>query len=109
MFWGLSCALSVMAMVPARVPVTDGVNVTATVQLAPASSEFPQVFVWLKSPLVAITIFASGWLPVSDNVTSWGKLPTPTSVASKVRVRGARLTAGPEVKSLATNASVPPP
>ena len=40
---GLPLELSAMLSEAARVPVTEGVNITAIVQLAPAASELPQV------------------------------------------------------------------
>ncbi len=43
---GLPAALSVIDSVPVRVPVAVGVKVTLMVQLAPAATEAPQVFVW---------------------------------------------------------------
>ncbi len=43
---GLPAALSVIDTVPVRVPVAVGVKVTLMVQLAPATTEAPQVFVW---------------------------------------------------------------
>ncbi len=43
---GLFGALSVIDTVPVRVPVAVGVKVTLMVQLAPATTEAPQVFVW---------------------------------------------------------------
>ncbi len=43
---GLFGALSVIDSVPVRVPVTVGVKVTLIVQLAPAATEVPHVFVW---------------------------------------------------------------
>src|SRR5258705_11485587 len=42
---GLPVASSVIVMVPVRVPVAVGVNVTLIVQLAPAATEVPQVLV----------------------------------------------------------------
>ena len=42
---GLLVALSVTVMVPVRVPVVVGVNVTLMEQLAPAAREAPQLLV----------------------------------------------------------------
>jgi hypothetical protein len=42
---GLPAALSVMLSVPFWTPVAVGVNVTLMVQLAPAATELPQLFV----------------------------------------------------------------
>jgi hypothetical protein len=49
---GLFVALSVTVNVPLRAPVAVGVNVTLIVQLAPAATLAPQLFVWAKSPLL---------------------------------------------------------
>ena len=54
--WGLPVALSVTVDVAFRVPVTVGVKVTLTVQLAPAAKLEPQPFVWAKSLLLVPVI-----------------------------------------------------
>ncbi len=41
----LPAALSVIVMAPVRVPVAVGVNLTLIVQLPPAATEVPQLFV----------------------------------------------------------------
>jgi len=43
--WGLLLAPSVRVKVPVREPVVVGVKDTVTVQLAPAASDVPHVFV----------------------------------------------------------------
>lgn len=60
---GLVLALSVMLSVPVRVPKAVGLNVTETKQLAPAANvlgESGQLFVCVKSPLVAILPMVRG-------------------------------------------------
>jgi hypothetical protein len=52
--WGLFGALSLIVIVPDRVPDAVGVNVTLTVQLLPAASEPPQLFVCEKSPVATM-------------------------------------------------------
>src|ERR1700754_3162053 len=52
---------------PAREPVAEGVNRTLTVQDAPAASDDPQVFVWLKSPDTATP--ETGAVPEPELVT----------------------------------------
>src|ERR1700730_5922879 len=47
---GLPAALSVTLSAAARVPLAVGLKVTLTLQLAPAASELPQVWVCEKSP-----------------------------------------------------------
>jgi hypothetical protein len=44
--WGEFAALSVIVIVPGRLPVVVGENVTVTVQVAPPANAVPQVFVW---------------------------------------------------------------
>jgi len=39
-------ALSVIVMVPGRLPLVVGENVTLIVQVAPPAKEVPQLFVW---------------------------------------------------------------
>ena len=43
--WGLPAALSAMLSAAVRAPLADGVKVTLIVQLAPATTELPQVLV----------------------------------------------------------------
>ena len=65
---GLAVALSAMLSEAASVPVTEGVNITAIVQLAPAATELPQVLVWAKSlallPVSARLVMLKAALPV---------------------------------------------
>ena len=49
---GLFVALSVTVRVPVRVPPAVGVNVTLMVQVSPAATLAPQLFVCPKSPLL---------------------------------------------------------
>ena len=51
--WGLPVALSVMARAAARLPAAEGVNLMLMVQLAPAATLDPQLFVWAKSLALA--------------------------------------------------------
>jgi hypothetical protein len=54
---GLFAALSVKVSVPVRMPVKVGMNVTPTLQFAPAAMLDPQVFVAIeKSPVVAMLV-----------------------------------------------------
>ena len=66
-------ALSVTVNAALRVPVAVGVNVTLMVQLAPAATLEPQVFVWAKSPPLApaipMPLIVNGALPVFVSVT----------------------------------------
>lgn len=55
--WGLPVALSVAAMEPVRVPFFPlGLNVTLIVQLAPALTVAPQVFVSANEPETVIPV-----------------------------------------------------
>jgi hypothetical protein len=60
---GLPAALSVIDNVPVRVALSVGLKVTLMVQRASAARLEPQVFVWLKPPLVAILVILSAILP----------------------------------------------
>ena len=57
-------ALSVIWIVPLRVPEAVGVNVTTMVQLALAERLAPHVFVCAKSPLATMLVSKSGLPPV---------------------------------------------
>src|SRR5713226_4780622 len=74
---GLPEALSAMLKLPVRVPDAVGVNVTLMLQLAPAATELPQVFVSTKSPLAAILVIVRAALPVLDSVTVCAALVVP--------------------------------
>jgi hypothetical protein len=75
---GLLFALSVIVRVPVRLPVAVGVNVTLTVQFAPAATEVPHVFVCAKSPETAIddTLSAVPRLFVTVSVFTTLEVPT---------------------------------
>ena len=51
--WGLLAAPSVMVTEAVRPPLAAGVKVTLMVQLAPAATELPQLFVGAKSLALA--------------------------------------------------------
>ena len=76
---GLPEALSVTVTEPDRVPTAVGVKVTLIVQLAPAASAVPHVFVWAKLPVLVIAEIVSGALPVFESVALWTALVVPTS------------------------------
>ena len=65
--------MSLMLSEAVRVPVAAGVKVTLIVQLAPAASELPQVFIWAKSPALApvteMPLIVRAALPVLLRVT----------------------------------------
>ena len=66
---GLSGALSLNVSVPVLVPNTVGEKATLTAQLAPGAMDVPQLFVWLKSPLVVIAETLIAKSPVFVSVT----------------------------------------
>jgi hypothetical protein len=70
-------ALSVTVRLPLRVPATDGVKVTEIVQLAPATTEDPQLLVSAKSPFAAIRATVNAPVPPLDKVTVWLLLAVP--------------------------------
>ena len=79
---GLPLALSVTATLAVRVPVAVGLNVTLIVQLVPAARLAPQVWVWVKSPLLvpvmAMPLMLSAAVPVLERVIDWAALLAPT-------------------------------
>ena len=66
--WGLPLTLSVMDSEAVRLPLAAGLNVTLTEQLALATSELPQVLVWVKSlafaPVSVMLVMLIAALPV---------------------------------------------
>jgi hypothetical protein len=62
-------ALSVIVNVPLLEPVAVGLKVTLRVQLAPAATLEPQVWVWEKSPLAVMLVMLRAAFPVLLSVT----------------------------------------
>lgn len=95
---GLPLALSVMVSEALREPAAEGVNVTIMVQLPPAPTPLPQLFVWAKSPafapLSAILDIFREVLPVFVRVTLCAALVVPVLSWVNVRLLGARPTTG---------------
>jgi len=83
-------ASSVTLKVPVRLPVAVGLNVTMIVQVIPAGTEAPHVFVWLKSPVIEIEEMFSARLPAFFRVTDIAALDVVTSWPGKVRLVGVR-------------------
>jgi hypothetical protein len=77
-----------MAIEPVRVPDAVGVNLTVSVQLAPAPSDAPQLFVCAKSPVAAPMESVVERVPVFFTDTVWLVLVVPTSWPGKVRPVG---------------------
>jgi len=83
---GLFAALSAKVSVPVAVPVAVGVNVTPTLQLAPAATLVPQVLRAIpKGPLTAMLESASDPLWLLVRVTDLAELVEPTAVVLKPR------------------------
>lgn len=89
--------MSVIVTDPLRAPVAVGVKVTLMVQVAPAATEAPQVFVCVKFPaLVPVTVMLvmfSAPLPLFVRVTGSGALVVLMLVPGNVRLLGDKLTA----------------
>ena len=66
--------MSVKAIFAARLPLTEGLNVTLMVQLAPAATLDPQLLVWAKSlalvPETAMLVTLKAELPELVRVTA---------------------------------------
>jgi hypothetical protein len=90
--WGEPAALSAMATEADRLPVAEGVKVTEMIQLAPAATLSPQVFVWLKSaalvPAIATLVMDSAALPEFETVTVWAALAFVRYWVPNVRLEG---------------------
>ena len=87
--------MSVMVMVPARLPPAVGAKVTEIVQFAPAATLVPQVLVWAKSPLAAMLVTLSVALPLLESVTTCEALVDFSNCPVKVRLAADKLSTGP--------------
>jgi len=85
-------ALSVAVSVPERDPEAVGVNVTEIVQLAPAATAVPQVFIAAKSPETAIEVIETATVPEFERVTVCAALVAPVGSEVNVRLVGERFT-----------------
>jgi len=87
---GLPPPLSVIAIDPTRPAIPLGEKVTEIVQLAPAPTDIPQVFVWLKSapfaPPTDIPEVVRVVVPTFVSVTFFAALFTPSVVTGKTRL-----------------------
>jgi hypothetical protein len=77
--WGLDDALSVIVTDPVRTLAAVGLNVTVTVQLAPAATEPPHELVWAKSPDAVMLVIASAAPPLLVSVNVCGALVVCTA------------------------------
>lgn len=85
---GLPNAVSVIVSEPLRVPVDLGIKVKLIAQLAPAVTLDPQLFVWAKSPLVAILAIVSATFLILVSVTVWALLVVPMICPANARLAG---------------------
>src|SRR5207248_2094532 len=79
---------AVMVRSPVRLPLAVGLNVTLTVHEAPAAMLLPQLFVWLKSPEVAIELTGAAPVPLLVTVTPCGALDEPVATDPKPSADG---------------------
>jgi len=84
-----------MLNVAVRVPKTEGVNKSTTVQLAPAASELPQLLFWAKSlalvPVMLMLEMVTVLDPVLVAVTVSVGLDWPMGTPGKFRLLVERL------------------
>jgi hypothetical protein len=108
---GLPLALSAMLSEAASVPTTEGVNITAIVQLAPAASGLPHVLDSSKSlALVPVNVklaILKAALPVLLKMTLCAALVVSAG-SSNARLVDDRLTTGPPTVKF-SGLEAPPP
>ena len=78
--------------VPAALPAVAGLNVTLTVQDAPAAIDEPQLLVWAKAPVTAIDETGAAALVGLETVTVCAVLVEPVATEPKLSAVGATLT-----------------
>jgi len=103
---GLPDALSVTDSFPVRVPICVGLKLMLIVQLAPAARLEPQVWVWLKSPVVAMPAMLSVDVPWLVRATDFAALAEPIRSVAKVRPAGDNVAFGAEITAGLFNASL---
>lgn len=95
---GLSIALSVKTSEARSAPLKDGINITLTLQVAPAARVVPQLLVWAKFEASALPIVTpkpvAGMLPEFVSVTCCAGDSTEMFCAPKLRDIELRLTVG---------------
>lgn len=89
---GLPVALSVIVREPLSGPVMVGTNLTVIEQWAPATSEVPQPFDCVKSPLATMLVNVRVEVPVLVSVTDFDELVVLICWRLKVRLVGDKLT-----------------
>ena len=110
---GLPAALSVMVIVPVRLPVALGVKFTVIVQLDPAATLDPHALVCVKSPAFApvtvILVMVRAALPVLPRVTDWAALVVLIAWFPKLSDPGDRLATGADGGGVTGPPMFPPP
>jgi hypothetical protein len=91
---GLPAALSVTLRVPVREPAAVGLKATLMLQLAPAATLVPQLFVAAKSPLAAMPEIVKAEPPVFARVIVCDVLVVPTVWLAKLKLVGVSLATG---------------
>jgi hypothetical protein len=91
---GLPAALSVTLRVPVREPAAVGLKPTLMLQLAPAATLVPQLFVAAKSPLAAMPEIVKAEPPVFARVIVCDVLVVPTVWLAKLKLVGVSLATG---------------
>ena len=91
--WGLFPAVSVNVSVAARLPETEGVNATATMQLADVARLNPQALALITKSEELVPDTAMLAMLIADgpplvSVTVWTVLVEPTDVAGNIRLEG---------------------
>src|SRR5215469_3164852 len=81
--------------VPERVPRSVGAKVVLMVQLAPGGNVAGQLFVWAKSPVVAIPLMFRVTVPLLVRVTVCDALAVPTTWLANVKLAGVSAPAAP--------------
>ena len=94
---GLPVALLATVRLPVAAPPAVGVNVTLTVQDAPAASEDPQVFVCANGAPAETDDRLAVAVPVLVTVTVWAALADPTAWLPNDRDAGEAVSVGPEL------------
>ena len=98
-FCGLPAALSVTLSAAVRVPSTAGVNLALMLQVAPAASELPQVWVCAKSPalvpIIAMPVMVKVVVPTFFRLTVFGRLVVPSPIEPKLKLIGESFAAVP--------------
>ena len=94
MVWVPGLALSEMRIEPVSEPVSVGVKVTLSVQVAPGARLLPQLLVWEKSPLAVILEIVRVPLPLFARAIASGELVAPTTTLPRSNDDGVSTTKG---------------